>query len=692
MNPAWLESTVAWIGAHPHAAGLLIFLVAFCDALVIVGIVVPALPLLFAVGALVGLGHIDGPYAVACAALGALAGDGLSYWVGHRWGPRMRDQWPFSRFPRLIQRGEQLFRRHGAKAILIARFVGAVRPFVPAVAGTLRMPLKRYLPVSALAAGAWAGVHLAPGWVFGASYDAVAAVADRLALVMVAMLGVVALVWAVIVYSWRWFDGHANALLARLLAWTRAHPVLGRYAAALVDPNRPESASLLVLAVALLAIGWAWFALLFVVVAGGEPLAIDLRVQQAMFALRNPLADRMMAALASLGDAQVLGAASAAAMLWLLWRRRWMAAAHWLAAIAFGFALTAWLEAVIDMPRPETAVAGFGFPSVAVTMATITFGFFAVLIARELPGRDRVWPWLVAGVTVAALGFARLYFGAHWLSDIAGGVLLGVVWLLVLGMAYRSHVTRSLWMRPLAIAFYGTFVLAALWHVPRQVDTVLAQFVPPPPTALLNAPYWQAQGWSALPARREEPDAARGWPLDVQVAGPLAPVQARLEAHGWRAQSQADWPRTLRLLDDERSPARLPVLPATLGGHAESLLMRRIGARAGELYVLRLWPAPARMSDGTPLWIGSSQAMRFEQPMEAFGLWRPVAGGQAAAHAAVTDALGGSVALVSPHPDSGLPVLRLDTRTPANPASAPASDLGAHADRAPPAAPGAARR
>src|SRR5690606_1734282 len=299
--------------------------------------------------------------------------------------------------PQLLQRGEQLFRRHGAKAILIARFVGAVRPFVPAIAGTLGMPLERYLPVSVFAAVAWAAVFLAPGWIFGASSEAVAAVADRLAIVLVAMLGVLALVWAVIVYSWRWADGHANAFLAQLLGWTRAHPVLGRYAATLVDPNRPESASLLVLAVGLLGIGWAWFTLLFVVLAAGEPLAIDLRVQQAMFALRNPLADRMMAALASLGDAQVLGAASTAALLWLLWRRRWMAAAHWLAALAFGFVLTSLLAAVIEMPRPETALAGFGFPSVSVTMATIAFGFFAVLIARELPGRNRIWPWLVAG-------------------------------------------------------------------------------------------------------------------------------------------------------------------------------------------------------------------------------------------------------------------------------------------------------
>ncbi len=74
MPSAWFDNAVAWIGAHPVAAGGIVFLVAFCDALAVIGIVVPALPLLFAVGALVGLGHVSGPYALACAALGALLG------------------------------------------------------------------------------------------------------------------------------------------------------------------------------------------------------------------------------------------------------------------------------------------------------------------------------------------------------------------------------------------------------------------------------------------------------------------------------------------------------------------------------------------------------------------------------------------------------------------------------------------
>lgn len=660
MTSAWFDSTIAWVSTHPVAAGLLIFLIAFCDALAVVGIVVPALPLLFAVGALIGLGHVDGTYAIVCAALGAFAGDALSFWIGHRWGPQLREHWPFRRYPQLLDRGEQLFRRHGSKGIVIARYVGAVRPFVPAVAGMLRMPLQRYLPASAFAALTWAASFLAPGWLLGASYDAVAAVADRLALVLFALLAVLALVWAGVLYTYRWFAGHADALLARALRWTRAHPRLGRYTVALIDPNRPESASLAILAACLLAIGWAWFALLAMVLARGGPLVLDHSVFQAMFALRNPLADRLMAGLASIGDAQVLLPASALALAWLLWRRRWMAAAHWLAALAFGLGLTAWLGASIEMPRPPTAPAGFGFPSIAVTMTTITFGFFAILIARELPGRQRVWPYLLTGVVVALLGFARLYLGAHWLSDVIGGMLFGIVWLLLLGIAYRRHVARSFWMRPLAWIFYGAFVAAALWHAPRSVDPLLARFTPPPPTATWPSADWWQGGWALLPAQRNEADISRRWRLDVQVAGPLGPLRTRLEARGWQIQRQADWTATLGLLDDDIPPHRQPVLPATFDAEAETLLMRRPATRPGHILVLRLWRAPARLADGTPLWIGGTQTLHYGKPLAAFSLWRPEAD-EGAAHVALRDALDGLSLRESPHPHTGIPVLRILT-------------------------------
>ncbi|GAB3389453.1 bifunctional DedA family/phosphatase PAP2 family protein [Lysobacter fragariae] len=661
MDLTWIESASAWISAHPLAAGAVTFLIGFCDALVILGFFVPALPLLFAVGTLAGLGHVNGPYALVCSTLGAFCGDGLSYWIGHRYGPQLRQRWPFVRYPDWLDRGETLFRRKGMRSIFIARFIGAVRPFVPAIAGMLRMPLRKYVPPNLSACFLWSALFLAPGWALGASYDAVAAVADRLALVLAGLALAVALVWACVLYTWRWFAGHADNLLARALKWTRAHPHLGPYAEALIDPNRPESPSLLMLAVCLLAISWAWFTLLASLLATGGPLALDHTVHDFMWQLRNPLADRLMAGLATLGDAQVLGPAALVALLYLLWRKRWMAAAHWIAAIVFGLVFTNGLEALIDMPRPPTAPQGFGFPSVAVTMTTIVFGFFAVLIARELPGRQRVWPYLLAGVVTTVVAFARLYLGAHWPSDLIGGTLFGIAWLLALGIAYRRHVARSFWMRPLAFAFYLVFAIAALWHAPRNADHMLAKFAAAAPTTTLAANDWWQHAWTMLPAQRNEGDARRRWPLDVQVAGPLPPLQRALEAQGWRVQPQANWVTALGLLDDKRPVRDQVVLPATLDARPEALLLVHEGNRANERLVLRLWPAPATLSDGTSLWMGTAQTLQFRKPLRTISLWLPVADG-GAAHARVREALQGFEQVEAAHPDGGGRVIRLRTK------------------------------
>ena len=695
-----MDAVLAWIGNHPILAGAVIFAIAFCDALIVVGAIVPALPLLFAVGVLIGMGEINGPYAVACATLGAFLGDGLSYWVGRRWGAQLHGVWPFRRYPQLLGRGEILFRRNAFTSILAARYVGAVRPFVPAIAGMSHMPLRRYFLASGVACLSWGLLFLAPGWVLGRAYDAVAAVAGHLVIVLGLLVVVLAVAWAWVLYTYRWFADHADSLLARALDWSHRHPVMGRHSAAVFDPAHRESTSLALLAVLLLAIGWAWFALVVVVVGHGEPLALDLAVHQAMLALRNPLADYPRAALASLGVWPVLAPACTLVLLYFIWRQRWMAAAHWLAALAFGLALTWLLGATVDVVRPPGASSGFGFPSIAVTMSTIAFGFFAVLIARELPGRDRVWPYLVSGVTVAIIGFARLYLGAHWLSDVVGGMLLGIVWLLVLGIAYRRRFNRSFWVKPVAWVFYGAFAAAALWYAPRNVEAKLAKFEPPPALPVLaDLEDWWSHEWMLQPARRNEFDDELRWPLDVQVAGPLAPVQARLEADGWRVQLQARWVQAVTLLDTDGDPDEVPVLPATLDARTEALLMIRDVPGQQVRHVLRLWPTPVQLQPGNvPLWVGTAQTLHFHHELGLVVTWRPQRGADPALDKVLAP-LADLPHAVAPRPGSQLPVLRvmtegLDAPSPATPPrpSTPAAGPGAGADRPPAAAPGAARR
>ena len=614
MHSVWFDSTLAWIGAHPVAAGLLVFLIAFCDALIILGAIVPALPLMIAIGVLIGMDKLSGPYAVTCAALGAFCGDGLSYWVGRRWGDGLRGVWPFRRYPRLLERGETLFRRNANKSLLIARYVGAVRPFVPAIAGMARMPLTRYVRISGIACLSWAVVFLLPGWALGQAYDAVAAVADKLVLALLGLIAALAIAWALVLYTWRWFAINADGLLARALHWSQRHPRLGKVVRSVVDPDRRESTSLLLLACCLFAFAWAWAWLSGSLLASGGPLLIDHDVYAFMFSLRNPLADRTMATLAALGSAPVLAIAFGTATLWLLWRRRWKAALHWIVAVAVGLGLTEALAVVVHMPRPPTAAAGFGFPSIAVTMTTVVFGFFAVLIARELPGRQRVWPYLLTGVATALVGFARLYLGAHWLSDILGGMLLGAIWVLVIGIAYRRHSERSFWMPPLGWTFYGSFLLVAFWYAPRSAPATLALFEPPPPARSLTLAQWQAHGLGAEDVR-----------FDLEIAGDIDRLRQRLQHAGWQSQAPADWLAAVGLLDDDLPANARPVLPLALEAHPERLLLRRADPRDNaRIELLRVWPAPARLDDDTPLWVARYDTMQLRQRLRLLTLWQPL--------------------------------------------------------------------
>ena len=639
MTSADLSALIAWIGAHPFAAGGVIFAVAFMDSIVLLGMAVPAAPIFFAVGTLIGLGTLSGGYAIGCAALGAFCGDGLSFWFGHRYGDGLRRMWPFSRYPQWLDSGEHFFNRHGLKGILIARYVGAVRPFVPAIAGMLRMPLRRYVPASALAGVTWAILFIAPGWLFGASLELLSAVAGRLLVVVATLLAALALMYVLVKALYAFFAPRATMLAERLLAWSHRHPIAGRFSSALVDPTRPESASLAFLALLLVTATWGFLWLLLTVLGRGEPLTADLAVHQAMHGLRTPLADHVLAMLSGLGDWQVLGPASALVFAWLFWRRRHVAAWHWLAAIAFGTAAVEALGFALDVPAPPaaTAVAAFSFPAEQVTLATIVYGFFAVLIARELPGRRRAWPYVLAALLVTALAFSRLYFGAHWLSDVLAGITLGLVWIALLGLAYRRRVRRSFWVGPLAALFFGAVSIAGVWHGQTNADHALQRFAVPKAQVVLSQAAWWNERWQDLPERRNDFTSASAWPMNVQYAGSLPSLRRHLQDAGWQTAPPSGWRAILLSLDKNADENTLPFLNAAHDGQIDRLVMS-VAAADGRRFLLRLWPSPLRIGpERTPVWQGSVLPVAIEDRLMLFRVWRPDADVDAARERLLND-------------------------------------------------------
>ena len=68
--------------------------------------------------------------------------------------------------PPRLARVDGFFERHGAKAILVGRFVGIVRAVAPFLAGRLGMRLRAFLPWSLLGTAAWAAAFTLIGYLF----------------------------------------------------------------------------------------------------------------------------------------------------------------------------------------------------------------------------------------------------------------------------------------------------------------------------------------------------------------------------------------------------------------------------------------------------------------------------------------------------------------------------------------------
>ena len=171
-------------------------------------------------------------------------------------------------------------------------------------------------------------------------------------------------------------------------------------------------------------------AVMLVVVAVDTTLAAVQVVDDAwldgMEAVRNPALVQVAKAFAVVGGVWVNWPLRAAAAALLAVRRRWLQLAAFSLAVVTSEALIGPLKALYARPRPPDPLMGtssFSFPSGhAIAGAVTAVGLVLVLLD---PGPKR-WSWEVrAAVFAVLMAGSRTYLGAHWLSDVVGGGLIG---------------------------------------------------------------------------------------------------------------------------------------------------------------------------------------------------------------------------------------------------------------------------
>ena len=611
-----LSFLTALIEHNQWLAVLAVFLLAASESLVVIGAFVPGTAIILGLSAAIGLGHLALWPVLIAATLGAIMGDGVSYWIGHRWRDGILTVWPLRQHQDLVDKSDSFFKRHGGKSILLARFTPGVRAVVPVLAGASGMSPERFFAANVLSAIVWAPAHILPGAAAGLGLGLAGHASLRLVLLFGVLVGAIVAVMLLI-----------SLLLSRVVpvleAWRRrlvgqlreSHPSrLNAMALSLLAPS-DDLRPIVVIGVPLVVTVAALAALAQEVAERSGLAAADHSISLALGNLRTEPGDRLVAFLTGFGDAPVILAATVAAAAWLLLRKQVHLALGVALTVAISSGLATILKVGMAIPRPTALYEGaqvYGFPSGHTTSTATLMG---VLIWFVWTGfRSVFWRKAVVVALAAIVGViaaSRLYLAAHWPSDVAGGLLLGAGLTLCFALAFHRADLRPARPAVTVMLSLAVFFGFGAWHSGQSLPQAMAMYAPPPtPVRIVSRTAWQASEWEMLPARRIDLAGETEEAITLQWAGTIAEFETAATAAGWVRASDLSLRTLTQYLDPVVSAQSLPVFPRLQDGQLPVLTMVRVAPEGQGREVLRLWPSHMELSSAEanlPILIGSTE-------------------------------------------------------------------------------------
>lgn len=615
------------LASYPEWALAVVLLASFLESVAFIGTFVPGSTAMFIAGALVGTGALNLGWVFVCAIGGAIAGDAASFWFGQRYADRIAQMWPFRTHPGALTAGKKYFEKHGAKSVVLARFVAPMRAVVPVVAGLTGMTPARFLAVNILSALVWAPTHILPGVVFGASIELAGAVSIRLVVILIILT---ALAWVVfnivrvlVSHAMRW------SILSRdaLLAWAQnSRGLPPRLVARALDPANPATGLIVMISTLLLVSAVIFFSVLANVARGASIVQVDVSVYRLLQSFRSTWTDSILDAAATLGSTETLLVLGVMVIVWMSIERRWRTVAYWVAALAFSQLLVAAIRFTAHEPLAVSfAPSTHRFPSSHAAATVVIYGFLAFLLLRRVRLLTGVLVAMATSAIVTAVALAGLYFGRFTISDALGSAALAAVWVFLIALTAVWRNPSKPKPRPLMPVAVLVVICAS---VALQLSDDTEARSAPPQSVVITPIQWTDSVWRTFSCYRANMEGDRREPITVQWAATPAQIRAQLLSRGWTEVSHVSLKSVLSVVLPNAPAIDLPALPRLNNGEPSKLVFARSPYGADERDVLRFWSTQYEVRERpdvapTPIWLGAVVHERIRRPSWPFNVLRP---------------------------------------------------------------------
>ncbi|MBI4919864.1 LssY C-terminal domain-containing protein [Candidatus Azambacteria bacterium] len=431
---------------------LLILFISLAESFPFLGLIVPGAIIVGLFGFFSAQGYLDIGDLIWFSAIGAILGDGISYYLGTKGTKLFRQENKILKLSHL-EKGENFFRKHGNKSIFLGRFIGPLRSIIPFVAGLFRMDKKVFLFWNVASGILWAVSFLLLGYFFGGALKTIEIWSSRAGifiLAIVASLIIIRILTKYIPPFFAFLKSISLSIKEAVVAnpdvkhFVEKHPVFFKFTSQRLNRGRFSGLPLTFLSVAFVYVLFLFLGVIEDILTSDVIIAVDMRVANLLFTFRDAELVKIFTWITLLAKWQIVvsSAIVLSVILWL-WKKRIYLLPLWV-TLAGSELFNSLGKLAFHRPRPDASLYiedTFSFPSGHSTIAVAFYGFLIYILFRHI----KKWKYKVnvlffGIILILAIGLSRIYLGVHFLSDVWGGYLLGALWLLI-------GITVSEWLR-----------------------------------------------------------------------------------------------------------------------------------------------------------------------------------------------------------------------------------------------------
>jgi undecaprenyl-diphosphatase len=570
---------------------------------------------MIAIAAILGTVDINIKIVIAVAIVGAILGDGISFWIGRYYNEKITNIWPFYKYPHLIKKGENFFNKHGNKSIIIARFVGPVRPIVPAIAGMLKMSPLRFTLINVVSAVLWALAYILPGFFLGASFAVIGIISVRLVIIMSIVLLFLWILFnisiKIVVYTQDKLPFQIEKLRRFSLIYADKKSRLSKIFLFLFGKESIDDPLFVMLAFSSLISFFITIIILIDLLIKGQLFSLNISISHFFHSIRVQWVDNLFIAITNFGDFPVTVIVAIAILFILTIKRCHIASAFWILSFGGGIFIERTLKWILHLPRPiYEGVTSFGFPSGHVLRVTVMLIFLSILLSINSKVIVKWLSFTVSLLIIFLIALSRLYLGVNWLSDVLGGFFIGWMWSAILGILYlRQPTTKQLPKNSIVLFTVIIYLAFGFLHINYNFKKNITFYAPKMEVKYITKEDWIFSSWKDIWPYRIDLIGKKEQPMIFQFAGDIEKFENFLLQKGWSYPDKINFEILLEILSSKTSINKLPVLPYLHSGKIESLKLVKLSNEYRA--VLRIWKSDFLLTDdNTAIYTGTIEIQK----------------------------------------------------------------------------------